>query len=63
MSVPLIISIILTWDKLQFYEMADVDERNVIDTIIVIQALQFFFAWVIVFTGCQNSKKTEEGET
>ena len=39
MSVPLIITIILIWDKLQFYEMADEDERDVITSIIVVQVL------------------------
>ena len=62
MSVPLIITIILIWDKLQFYELADEDERDVITSIIWVQALQLFFAWVIVFTGFQSSKKPEESE-
>ena len=62
MSVPLIITIILTFDVFQFYEMADEDERDVITSIILVQGLQFFFAWVIVFTGCQSSKKKGEDE-
>ena len=43
--------------------MADEDEREVITVIILAQVLQLFFAWIIVFTSCQSSKKTEEGET
>ena len=48
-GAPLVISVLLFYDRLHFYDLATDDEKRSLHVLVVIQALQLFFFWFLTF--------------
>lgn len=48
-GAPLVISGLLFLDRLHFYDLATDDEKRSLFFMVVIQALQLFFTWFLIF--------------
>ena len=54
-ALPLFISLIFLLDKDPYYEAMSSDEHDVLYVITIIQGIQCFFTWTLVFASCGGS--------